>query len=202
MAVHDDTLICFKKMELGWYIPSHLLPGPQSCKEGAMIHSLGLMIKKSMFDHVLFTLKVEAADPLAGQRRELIWKFIIEQDHITAYAQRTALSISSRLAIFSNIAAISASWLGMGIFYDSTSLSLLAGCRGERFSCACTINSVHRGALWQCQYRHSAFDLHLTGLAGSPIAINRIFVLSGINTADQEPAKGSIRSCQPNFHGI
>lgn len=87
-----------------------------------MIHSLGLMIKKSMFDHVLFTLKVEAADPLAGQRRELIWKFIIEQDHITAYAQRTALSISSRLAIFSNIAAISASWLSAWEYFTTRPL--------------------------------------------------------------------------------
>lgn len=109
-----------------------------------MFLSLGLMMKKSMFDHVLFTLKVEAADPLTGQRRELIRKFMVEQDHIRTYAQRTALSISGRLAIFSKIVAISASWLGMGIFYGSTSLNILVDYRGEQFSCVCTINSVHR----------------------------------------------------------
>ena len=59
LPAHEGTLTCFKKMKLAGTCVIILSPDFDLAIEAVLLLSLGLMMKKSMLDHVLFPLELK-----------------------------------------------------------------------------------------------------------------------------------------------
>ncbi len=153
------------------------VPSLGRAMEDVTFLSLGRTARKSMVGPVLSHLQLKSLIFCAANSSgslKIKWRY-----QITVYAIGFLTRFPERLAIFSQIVAMSSFWLGDFVEHIGRLARRAVFLRfHDQFGTP--------GALQQGQYRHNAFDLHLTKPASSPIDISRIFVLSRGIRQDRE----------------